>query len=138
MDENRDQIGFGPVRMNGLTRPNIMSVQSIKYNTSGNALLCSIFNPFLRLTFQMIATTSPVLATPVPAAEPETKKSQFDLPLKIATRRSRTSLPVPTRLDSVVAIQRSNTLPKQELRRFNSSSCCHGDVCINILLFFLQ
>ena len=45
MDENRDLIGFGPVRMNGLTRPNIMSVQSIKYNTSGNALLCSIFNP---------------------------------------------------------------------------------------------
>ena len=35
MDENRDQIGFGPVRMNGLTRPNSLSVQSIKYNPSG-------------------------------------------------------------------------------------------------------
>ena len=119
MDENRDQIGFGPVRMNGLTRPNILSVQSIKYNTSG--MRRSIIATLLIL--YVLTTTIPVLA--MPAAEPESKKSQFDLPLKIATRRSRTSLPVPTRFDSVVTIQRSNNLPKHELRRFNSSRYAH-------------
>lgn len=44
MDENRDQIGFGPVRMNGLTRPNILSVKSIKVNTSGT-LVCRLGYP---------------------------------------------------------------------------------------------
>ena len=115
IDENRNQVGFGPVRMNGLTRPNILSVQSIKYNASGMLDIINFPSPIVYSTLNCILRL--VLAMPVPVAEPETKKFQFDLPLKLATRRSRTSLPVPTRFDTIVSIQRSNTLPKQELRR---------------------
>ena len=31
----RDQIGHGPIRMNGISRPNVLSVQSINYNSAG-------------------------------------------------------------------------------------------------------
>lgn len=47
-------------------------------------------------------------------------KSRFSFPMKLATRKSRTSLAVPARFDTVTDIQRSNSLPKQDLRRFLS------------------
>eukprot|EP01036_Dinobryon_divergens_P026243 gene26244-34865_t len=108
----RDQIGHGPIRMNGISRPNVLSVQSsLNYNS-----------------------TAPDIPSWPTSAEMEVNK--VVLPSKLTTSRSRTTLTAPTRFDAMACIQRSNTIPKHELKRkhvFGMSSSLYSGSTVSIL-----